>query len=136
MKLKCLYVYLAEGVDYSSVTLITRCQQKVDVTNQCNFNSNATLQWWISQRRTTKSRLNIMKLILDYIQSYFPHGNSAFGTSQENVTHSLFWHWFFLGENNWEKKNSYVNWFSLWSLGKSVWWWWAHEMTNISHLSF
>jgi hypothetical protein len=44
VKLKCLYVYLAQGMDYSSVTLITRCQEKVDVTNQRNFNSNATLQ--------------------------------------------------------------------------------------------
>jgi hypothetical protein len=100
----------------SSVTLITRCQEKVDVTNQHNFNLNAALQWWISQGRTTKSRLNIMNLRLDYIWSYFPHGNSAFGTSKENVTHSLFWHWFFLWG---EKKKTYVKWFSLQSLGKS-----------------
>jgi hypothetical protein len=42
VKLKCLYVYLAQGMDYSSVNLITKCQEKVDVTNQCNFNLNAT----------------------------------------------------------------------------------------------
>jgi hypothetical protein len=104
----------------SSVTLITRCQEKVDVTNQCNFNLNATLQWWISQRRTTKSQMKIMNLRLDYIWSYFPHGNSAFGTSKENVTDSLFWHWFFSRRKQLRKKrNSYVKWFSLQSLGKS-----------------